>query len=100
MRPCDEVGSAKQMYEKVAGYAAAVGLPLTPLKKVFAVKGYLGRSTQKAWPITCLGRGIQRHGVVPRPDRRIAVPARGHHIQLANRARSKQLLCLGIDHRA
>ena len=100
MRAGDEVSSAKEVDEKIARHAASVGLPLAPLEKVLGVEGNLGRCAQKARPVTGFGRGIQRHGVVPGADGRVAIPARGHHIQLADGAGGEQLLCLGIDHRA
>ena len=65
MRAGDEVGSAKEMDEKIAGYPASISLPLAPLEKVLGVKGNLGRGAQKSRPVTGFGRGIQRHSVVP-----------------------------------
>jgi hypothetical protein len=55
MRPGNEMGSAKQVDKKVAGYPTAVSLPLAPLEEMFAVKGNFGRSAQKARPVAGLG---------------------------------------------
>ncbi len=100
MRTGDEVGSAKQVDEKVAGHTTAVGFPLAPLEEMLGIEGNFGRRAQKSWPVTCLGRSIQRHRVVPGPNRRVAIPPRSHHIQLADGAGGKQFLRFGIDHRA
>ena len=44
-------------------------------------------------------RRIRRNGITPGAHCRVAIPVRGHHIQLADCARSQQLLCLGANHR-
>ena len=55
MRPGDEMSSAEEMDEQVAGHAAAVGFPLAPLEKVFGIERNFRGSAQKARPVTGFG---------------------------------------------
>src|ERR1039458_908083 len=80
----DEVRPAEKMDEEVAGDAAAIGLPLTPLEEMLGVEGNLGRSAKKARPIAGLFRGVGRDGVIPCAHGRVAIPAGGDHVELTD----------------
>ena len=51
----DEVSSAEEMDEEIAGDAAAVVLPFAPLEKVLGIPGNLGSGAEEARPVAGLG---------------------------------------------
>src|SRR5580693_5108911 len=88
------------MYEEVSSHAAAVGFPFAPLEEVLRVEGNFRRSSKKGRPVAGYGRSIQRNGIVPSAHRRIAIPMRGDHVELADGSGSEQFFRLRINDRA
>src|SRR6185503_9322637 len=93
MRPAEE------MDKQIARNAAAVVLPLAPLKEPLSAEWHFWRRTLEAWPIASLRRGIRRNRVVPRPHRRVPIPSSRNHVQFPNRARGQQFLGFRIQNR-
>ena len=57
----------------------------------------MGAEPRKRGQSQVVGGGIQRDGVVPGADGRVAVPVGADHVELADDAGGKQFLGLGVD---
>src|SRR5215469_15671050 len=88
------------MHEEVSGDSGAIILPLAPLKEVLGIPPDLRRGAKEARPVAGLFGGIERDGVIPCADGRIAVPIGTDHVELADDSGSQQLFCFRVDDRA
>src|SRR5665213_163995 len=62
VRAGNEMRSAEQVHEQVAGNSAAVGFPFAPLEEVFRIEGDLGGRAQEPRPVTSFWRSVERNG--------------------------------------